>query len=275
MQKFSDALRAEGKTISFVPTMGFLHEGHASLLSMGRKKADILVLSIFVNPSQFGPNEDLDSYPRNLEGDLGIAEKYGVDAVFTPKPSDIYPEGYETYINVEKIPEHLCGLSRPGHFRGVATVVAKLFNMVKPHFAFFGQKDFQQLAVIRRMATDLNFDIDIIGAPIIREADGLAMSSRNSYLAPDQRKSALCLYQAILRVQEMISAGEKRVSEIIKEAERIIRMQPCAEIDYLAVVDPETFNDVSVIDRPGLFALAVKIGSTRLIDNTLLVPPGS
>lgn len=275
MQAFSNSMRAEGKTISFVPTMGFLHEGHASLLSMGRAKADILVLSIFVNPSQFGPNEDLDAYPRNLEGDFAIAEKEGVDAIFTPKPGDIYPEGYQTYVNLEKLPDHLCGLSRPGHFRGVATVVAKLFNMVKPHFAIFGQKDFQQLAVIKRMVLDLDFDIEIIGAPIVREADGLAKSSRNSYLTAGQRKSSLCLYQAICKAKDMVAAGVNKTSEIIFEIEKIIKNQPEAKIDYLAMVDPDTFEDVTGLDKPCLFALAVIIGSTRLIDNTILAPSGS
>lgn len=274
MQAFSNSVRAEGKTIAFVPTMGFLHAGHASLLGLGRKKADVLVLSIFVNPSQFGPNEDLDAYPRNLEGDFAIAEKEGVDAVFTPKPGDIYPEGYQTYINLEKLTDHLCGLSRPGHFRGVATVVAKLFNMVKPHFAFFGQKDFQQLAVIKRMVADLDFDIEVIGAPILRESDGLAMSSRNSYLTEEQRKSSLCLYQAICKAHDLVTSGIKNASAIVSEAERIIKTQPGARIDYLAVVDQDTFEDVSILDKPCLFALAVIIGSTRLIDNTILAPSG-
>ena len=272
MQAYSNSVRAEGKTISFVPTMGFLHQGHASLLELGRKKADVLVLSIFVNPSQFGVNEDLDAYPRNLEGDLAIAERCGVDAVFTPKPSDIYPEGYETYISLESLPDHLCGLSRPGHFRGVATVVAKLFNIVKPHFSFFGQKDFQQLAVIKRMVKDLDFDVDVIGAPIIREADGLAMSSRNSYLKPDQRKSALCLFEAIRMAEKMVSEGTKNARDIISEAEKIISSRPEAVVDYLSVVNPDTFEDERILDKPCLFALAVKIGSTRLIDNTVLVP---
>lgn len=272
MQAYSNSVRAEGKTISFVPTMGFLHQGHASLLELGRKKADVLVLSIFVNPSQFGANEDLDAYPRNLEGDLAIAERCGVDAVFTPKPSDIYPDGYETYISLESLPDHLCGLSRPGHFRGVATVVAKLFNIVKPHFSFFGQKDFQQLAVIKRMVKDLDFDVDVIGAPIIREADGLAMSSRNSYLKPDQRRSALCLFEAIRMAEKMVSEGTKNARDIISEAEKIISSRPEAVVDYLSVVNPDTFEDERILDKPCLFALAVKIGSTRLIDNTVLVP---
>lgn len=272
MQAYSNSVRTEGKTISFVPTMGFLHQGHASLLELGRKKADVLVLSIFVNPSQFGANEDLDAYPRNLEGDLAIAERCGVDAVFTPKPSDIYPDGYETYISLESLPDHLCGLSRPGHFRGVATVVAKLFNIVKPHFSFFGQKDFQQLAVIKRMVKDLDFDVDVIGAPIIREADGLAMSSRNSYLKPDQRKSALCLFEAIRMAEKMVSEGTKNARDIISEAEKIISSRPEAVVDYLSVVNPDTFEDERILDKPCLFALAVKIGSTRLIDNTVLVP---
>lgn len=279
MHRFSDSVRAEGKTIAFVPTMGFLHKGHASLLELGRKKADVLVLSIFVNPSQFGPNEDLDAYPRNLDGDLAIAEKEGVNAVFTPTPSSMYPRGFQTYINLETLPDHLCGLSRPGHFRGVATVVAKLFNIVKPHYAFFGQKDFQQLAVIKRMAADLDFNIEIIGAPIVREPDGLAMSSRNTYLGPSERHSALCLSGAIKKADDMLGSGIRKSSEIIKAAEDIIMKEsesnPEISIDYLAIVDPDTFDNMPEINKQALFALAVKIGKTRLIDNTILASAGS
>lgn len=281
MHRFSESVRAEGKTIAFVPTMGFLHKGHASLLELGRKKADVLVLSIFVNPTQFGANEDLDAYPRNLEGDLAIAEKEGVDAVFTPTPATMYPKGFQTYINLESLPDHLCGLSRPGHFRGVATVVAKLFNLVKPHYAFFGQKDFQQLAVIKRMVTDLDFNIEIIGAPIIREADGLAMSSRNTYMTPPERQSALCLYRAIQKARELVSSGTVQTEIVLKTAEETILGESdknpdiSISIDYLAIVDPDTFDDVAEIKGQALFALAVKIGNTRLIDNTILAPAGS
>ncbi len=279
MHRFSDSVRAEGKTIAFVPTMGFLHKGHASLLELGRKKADVLVLSIFVNPSQFGPNEDLDAYPRNLDGDLAIAEKEGVNTVFAPTPSSMYPKGFQTYINLETLPDHLCGLSRPGHFRGVATVVAKLFNIVKPHYAFFGQKDFQQLAVIKRMAADLDFNIEIIGAPIVRESDGLAMSSRNTYLSPSERHSALCLSRAIKKAHDILGSGIRKSAEIIKAAEDIIMKESESNtgisIDYLAIVDPDTFDNMPEINKQALFALAVKIGKTRLIDNTILASAGS
>lgn len=279
MHRFSDSVRAEGKTIAFVPTMGFLHKGHASLLELGRKKADVLVLSIFVNPSQFGPNEDLDAYPRNLDGDLAIAEKEGVNTVFAPTPSSMYPKGFQTYINLETLPDHLCGLSRPGHFRGVATVVAKLFNIVKPHYAFFGQKDFQQLAVIKRMAADLDFNIEIIGAPIVRESDGLAMSSRNTYLSPSERHSALCLSRAIKKGHDILGSGIRKSAEIIKAAEDIIMKESESNtgisIDYLAIVDPDTFDNMPEINKQALFALAVKIGKTRLIDNTILASAGS
>lgn len=279
MHRFSDSVRAEGKTIAFVPTMGFLHKGHASLLELGRKKADVLVLSIFVNPSQFGPNEDLDAYPRNLDGDLAIAEKEGVNTVFAPTPSSMYPKGFQTYINLETLPDHLCGLSRPGHFRGVATVVAKLFNIVKPHYAFFGQKDFQQLAVIKRMVADLDFNIEIIGAPIVRESDGLAMSSRNTYLSPSERHSALCLSRAIKKAHDILGSGIRKSAEIIKAAEDIIMKESESNtgisIDYLAIVDPDTFDNMPEINKQALFALAVKIGKTRLIDNTILASAGS
>jgi pantoate--beta-alanine ligase len=272
MQLCVENLRREGRRIAFVPTMGFLHEGHLSLIRIGRKAADTLVASIFVNPAQFGPGEDFDTYPRDLERDLQLLKQEGVDIVFTPDKSQLYPDNYQTYIKLDHLPQHLCGISRPVFFTGVATVVAKLFNIVKPHLVVFGEKDYQQLLIIRRMVQDLNMDIEIIGAPIVRETDGLAMSSRNNYLTPEQRPAARTLYQSLTRATELVKKGVRDAAHIISEAQQIIGAYPDAEIDYLAVCDPETLDDVQKIDHPALMALAVKIGGTRLIDNTILDP---
>ena len=214
MQQAMLQLKRDGKRIVFVPTMGFLHEGHASLLREGRTRGDILVLSIFVNPTQFGPNEDLDKYPRNLEGDCALAESCGTDYVFAPTASGMYPDGFQTTVSLGPLTEPLCGASRPGHFNGVAVVVTKLFGIVQPDLALFGKKDFQQLAIIRQMSSDLNLAVEIVGMPIVREPDGLAMSSRNSYLTPEQRCQALCLYRAILKVRELFAAGETGVERL-------------------------------------------------------------
>ncbi|SHI75096.1 pantothenate synthetase [Desulfatibacillum alkenivorans DSM 16219] len=268
----SEAVRLEGKTIAFVPTMGYLHEGHLSLLKKGRSLCDYLVLSIFVNPTQFGPNEDLDAYPRDEERDQKVAREAGVDAIFMPNNEMMYGPNYQTYVALEKLPYHLCGLSRPVHFRGVATVVTKLFNIVRPHTAIFGEKDFQQLAVIRQMVKDLDFGIEIIGGPTVREPDGLAMSSRNAYLTPEQRKDAAALYKSLNQAQEMVSAGEKSAAAILEKASETILAVPGAEIDYAKLCDPATLDDVEAIAGPALMALAVKIGATRLIDNKVLEP---
>ena len=272
MQKRQEAIRLSGKRIAFVPTMGFLHKGHESLLVEGRKRGDDLVLSIFVNPTQFGPSEDLSTYPRNIEGDLAIAEKNGVDAVFLPDSADIYIPGHQTTVNLEFLPGFLCGLSRPGHFKGVATVVSKLFNIVKPHVAIFGEKDFQQLAVIRRMTMDLNFDIEIVGAPTVRETDGLAMSSRNAYLSAEQRRTALCLIESLRNARDLVRNGLTNPEEIIRRSSDIISSYPETSVDYLALCDPLTLESVTVITGPVLFAMAVKVGNTRLIDNMILEP---
>jgi pantoate--beta-alanine ligase len=270
MQRFSDLKRKKGRSIAFVPTMGFLHEGHLSLMKKGREIADIVVASIFVNPAQFGPNEDLASYPRNIEGDLKQLKKEVVDIVFLPNEKEIYPYGFQTYVELINLPNHLCGLSRPVFFRGITSVVSKLFNIVKPHYAVFGNKDYQQLLVIKQMVKDLNFDIEIVGVPIVREKDGLAMSSRNSYLNPEQRIHALSLYRSLTRAGEILQTGEKISSKIIDEATAIIKSYPDTEIDYIKICDPETLCDMEIIDRPALMALAVKIGKTRLIDNIIL-----
>lgn len=270
MQQAVLALKRSGKRIAFVPTMGFLHEGHASLLREGRKRGDILVLSIFVNPTQFGPNEDLGSYPRNLEGDCTLAQACGVDLLFAPTAAGMYPPGFQTTISLGPLTEPLCGASRPGHFNGVAVVVTKLFGIVQPDVALFGRKDYQQLAIIRQMTIDLNLPIEIIGMPIVREADGLAMSSRNSYLSAEQRQQALCLFRATQQVRELFASGECSAERLLAEARRQIESVPSAVIDYLELRDGTTLALATKASKGTLLALAVKIGSTRLIDNTVL-----
>jgi len=269
MSKLSDEIRKKGEVISFVPTMGYLHQGHISLINEGRKRGNKLVVSIYVNPTQFGPNEDLSRYPQDFEGDFKKCEDASVDIIFYPDNSQMYPDGYKTYVNVEDLTENLCGASRPGHFKGVTTIVAKLFNIVKPHIAIFGEKDFQQLAVIRQMINDLNMNIEIVGMPIFREDDGLAMSSRNAYLSPEERKGALILYKTIGLVKELCNNGENDASRILKQAEIFIKLEPLAVIDYLKICDSESLKDVDKVGEETLFALAVKIGRTRLIDNYL------
>lgn len=268
----TDAARCAGRRVVFVPTMGFLHEGHLALMHEAKRHGDFLVVSIFVNPAQFGPNEDLEKYPRNLTGDLAMCESAGCGVVYTPTAKSMYDEGFETYVSLSDLPNHLCGLSRPGHFRGVATVVAKLFNTVRPHAAVFGEKDFQQLAVIRRMVKDLDFFIDIVGLPTVREADGLAKSSRNSYLSADERKRAIVLYKSLGFAKEAVDAGEQDAFAIIsRETDRILAVKG-TEIDYVAICDPDTLEDMNTLDRPAVMALAVKLGNTRLIDNMMLFP---
>ena len=270
MQAISRAARNGGKAIALVPTMGFLHAGHASLMHVGRKQADLLVVSIFVNPTQFGVGEDFNSYPRDLERDSQVARTAGVDIIFAPLASDMYPGGYQTYVSVEELTKPLCGASRPGHFRGVTTVVAKLFNIVMPNLAFFGRKDYQQLAVIRRMAADLNMDVKVVGMPLIREVDGLAMSSRNAYLNETQRESALCLNRALSAAREAYLGGERTVAALRDDVLRIINAVPEAMIDYVEFLDGDSLAELKVVDDHTLLALAVKIGPVRLIDNCIL-----
>jgi len=270
MQQWSCAAREAGKKIAFVPTMGFLHEGHVALMREGKGMGDYLVVSIFVNPTQFGVNEDYEDYPRNLEGDTEKVSSAGGNIIFAPSVKEMYPSGYQTFVAVEKVTQNLCGASRPTHFQGVTTVVAKLFNIVKPHVAIFGEKDYQQLVTIRQMTRDLNFDIEIIGMPTIREEDGLAMSSRNQYLSSEERKQALCLFNALNQVEKLFQGGEKNAKILIDCAAEIIRVQPAAAIDYVKVCHPETIEDLERIDDRALIALAVKIGKTRLIDNRTL-----
>ncbi len=270
MQGFSEALRLQGKRISFVPTMGYLHDGHLKLMEEGRKRGDCLVISIYVNPTQFSPNEDLDKYPRDFERDEQLARNVGVDVIFYPSNEEMYPAPYHTYVSVEDITSNLCGLSRPMHFRGVATICAKLFNVVKPHVAIFGRKDFQQLVVIRRMVTDLNMDLEVIGIPTVREVDGLAMSSRNAYLKDGERESALSLSRSLKLASDLYHRGERNAGTIIHEVEGFIKRHPGATIDYVKICDVDTMADVeSVEGKRSVLALAVWIGTPRLIDNYL------
>jgi len=270
MQQKAEELRLAGKVLGFVPTMGFFHEGHLELMRVARKHCDVVIISIFVNPMQFGPKEDLTAYPRDLEGDLAKARQVGVDIAFVPTVDQIYPEDFESRVSVEKVTKPLCGLSRPTHFDGVTTIVAKLFNITKPHLAVFGQKDYQQLTVISRMVKDLNMDLQILGVPTYREPDGLAMSSRNSYLNAEERKSALCLKKSLDLAREMVSKGETQSAAIKKAIEDLVRSQPYTQIDYVNLCDPFTLDDVDTLTGETLLALAVRVGKTRLIDNCVL-----
>jgi pantoate--beta-alanine ligase len=271
MQALSQQIRLAGRSIGLVPTMGFFHEGHLELMRVARRHADTVVVSIFVNPTQFGAGEDLNAYPRDMEGDLTQADAVGVDHVFVPTAGDMYPEGFQTRVCVDDLTRFLCGPSRPGHFDGVATVVAKLFLITRPHLAVFGQKDYQQLAVISRMARDLNMDIQIIGVPTVREPDGLAMSSRNSYLSPEERKAALCLNASLALAQDMVRAGETEAAVVLKAVEQHIRQEPLAHMDYAHLCDPVTLEDLQNVKEESLLALAVIVGKARLIDNRVLV----
>jgi len=264
------AVKSRGETICLVPTMGYLHKGHTDLMRMGRNLADHLFISIFVNPTQFAPNEDLAKYPRDFERDRALCVEAGVECIFHPSPEEMYPAGYATYVNVEGITETLCGRSRPTHFRGVTTVVAKLFNICEPDVSVFGEKDYQQLAVIRRMVRDLDMGVRIVAHPTVREDDGLAMSSRNAYLSADQRTSALVLSRALAHAADLVLKGERDASKLRKAASEMIASTPGAIIDYVEIVHPDTLQFVDFIDGSAVMALAVKFGTTRLIDNTVL-----
>lgn len=273
MQQTAFALKQEGKRIGFVPTMGFLHEGHMSLMRIARPEVDVLVTSIFVNPTQFSPNEDLDAYPRDMERDTRLCREVGVDIIFYPTPPEMYAPDHTVYIVENHLSSGLCGTSRPIHFRGVLTVVAKLFNVVRPDLAVFGQKDAQQFRLIQQMTRDLNFPIDIIAGPIIREPDGLAMSSRNAYLSEEERQQATCLYASLQRAQEMFDQGQRWSEGFRNEIEEIIkRAAPASRIDYIEIVDQKTFQPVSRIEAVTLVALAVFFEKARLIDNLVLRP---
>lgn len=274
MQRISLDARHQGRTIALVPTMGYLHEGHASLMRAGRQRGDLLVTSIFVNPTQFGVGEDFDKYPRDMDRDCAIATASGVDVIFAPTATAMYPAGYQTYVDVERLTLPLCGASRPGHFRGVTTVVCKLFGIVQPHLALFGRKDYQQLAVIRQMTIDLNLPVEIVGMPIVRETDGLAMSSRNAYLSPTERHSALCLSRSLVAAQAAFASGEHRAAQLHAVIAATIAAEAAAVVDYIELRDGVTLEPVERADRHTLVALAVKIGKTRLIDNCILGEAG-
>jgi len=272
MQRWSEAARRRGETIAFVPTMGFLHEGHLSLMREGRQRASLMASSLFVNPTQFGPNEDFSRYPRNFEGDCAMMRQVPVDVLFAPEPDVMFPRGSQTWVEVTEMTGGLCGAHRPGHFRGVTTVVAKLFNIVKPHIALFGEKDYQQFRAIERMVEDLNFDIQIVPVPTIREPDGLAMSSRNAYLSPDQRRQALALSGALRAAAAAFKAGARDPHELVQAARRSLEGTPEVQVEYVEAVDARTLENVARIERPVVVAIAARLGPTRLIDNMVFAP---
>ncbi|WP_165062531.1 pantoate--beta-alanine ligase [Adlercreutzia sp. ZJ154] len=259
--------RTSGHTVALVPTMGYLHAGHESLMDAARAACGKVVVSVFVNPIQFGPNEDYDSYPRDLDHDAAICETHGVDLIFHPEVQEMYPEGFATYVSADALAETLCGASRPGHFRGVCTVVNKLFNIVQPNMAFFGQKDAQQLAIIKRMVRDLNMNVQVVGCPIVREEDGLAKSSRNTYLSTEERQAALVLSRAVKKGYAAVEAGERNAAKLKQLMSDVLSAEPLARIDYLEVVDGLTMQPIDTINESVLVAMAVYIGNTRLIDN--------
>ncbi len=272
MRDRAEDLRRDGRRICVVPTMGYLHEGHLSLLREGRKRCDVLILTIFVNPTQFGPGEDLKRYPRDEAGDLAKARACGIDLAFCPDDAAMYAEGYQTRVSVSELSRPLCGVARPGHFGGVATIVAKLFNNTKPHVAVFGEKDFQQLALIRRMTRDLDFDIEIVGVPIVREAGGLAMSSRNAYLDEAQRGQALALSKGLAAARERFESGERSAEALVSAARAVVDAAPLGRVDYVELRDADSLAAIDRVEAPAVLAMAVFFGTTRLIDNTVLAP---
>lgn len=270
MQSACRAARREGKTVGLVPTMGALHEGHLSLVRSARAQADVVVVSIFVNPLQFGPKEDFSKYPRTFETDCAKLLAEGVDLVFAPTPGEMYPQGASTVVHVEGLSKRLDGRSRPGHFQGVTTVVAKLFEIVRPDLAFFGQKDAAQVAVIRKMVHDLNMDMQVVICPIVREKDGLAMSSRNAYLSTEQRKQALCLHRSLEAVHELVKKGETSAKSLVTAGKSCIAEEPGAKLDYFEIVNPDTLEPVKKVSSGALIAVAAWVGETRLIDNFVI-----
>jgi pantoate--beta-alanine ligase len=272
MKEYARASRAEGLVIGLVPTMGALHEGHTALVARAKQDCLRVIASVFVNPKQFGPKEDYAKYPRDLEKDAKTLGEAGVDVLFAPEAADVYPDGFRTYVNVEGISERLEGRSRPGHFRGVSTVVLKLFEIVQPHFAYFGRKDAQQVRIISEMVRDLNLDAGIVVCPVIREADGLALSSRNAYLTAGERKAATVLHRALLAARDELSAGVRDALQLQSTMRRILEAEPLARVDYAEIVSADTFEPVIRVARPCYAVLAVFIGKTRLIDNLLIEP---
>jgi len=272
MQRWSETARRRGETLAFVPTMGFLHEGHLTLMREGRKRATRLASSLFVNPTQFGPHEDFSRYPRNFDRDCEMMRTVPVDVLFAPEPEVMFPAGSQTWIEATEVTKGLCWDHRPGHFRGVTTVVAKLFNIVKPHLALFGEKDFQQLRAIQRMVIDLNFDLEIVPVPTVREPDGLAMSSRNAYLSPQERQSALALSRALRVAGECVRECERDTAQVARAARAVLERTPGVEIEYVAAVNSETLKPMEKLDRAIVVAIAARVGKTRLIDNAVLTP---
>lgn len=270
VRKYVKQERRAGKTIGFVPTMGYLHQGHLTLMKEAKKDNDIVIVSIFVNPTQFGPTEDYEQYPRNLEYDATLAKEVGVDIIFAPEVEEVYLKGAVTTVRVDGLTDRLCGASRAGHFDGVCTIVSKLFNIVNPDKAYFGQKDAQQVLVIKKMVADLNFDLEIITVSIVREADGLAMSSRNKYLNQKEREAALVLYRSLQLAEQLVAAGETDAKLIKEEIIKLINQEPLAKIDYVEIVNQDNLEDINKIQGEILIALAVYIGETRLIDNLML-----
>jgi len=272
MQRWSESARRRGETIAFVPTMGFLHEGHLTLMREGRKRASLLASSLFVNPTQFGPNEDFSRYPRDFERDCALMRLVPVDVLFAPEPEVMYPRGSQSWVEVTEMTKGLCGAHRPTHFRGVTTVVAKLFNIVKPHLALFGEKDYQQLRTIERMVLDLNFDVEIVPVPTVREPDGLAMSSRNAYLSSENRKRALALNGALRAAGEVFRAGARDPRQLVEAALRWLDNTPAVQVEYIEALDAKTLEQVERIEHPVVVAIAARVGTTRLIDNAVLSP---
>jgi pantoate--beta-alanine ligase len=272
MKEYARGARAEGRAIGLVPTMGALHEGHTALVARARKECSRVIASVFVNAKQFGPKEDYKKYPRDLEKDAKTLGEAGVDVLFAPEAADVYPDGFRTYVNVEGISERLEGRSRPGHFRGVSTVVLKLFEIVQPHFAYFGRKDAQQVRIISEMAHDLNLDAEIVVCPVVREADGLALSSRNAYLSKEERKAATVLHRALAAARGELSAGNRDAMQLQTAMRRILEAEPLANIDYAEIVSADTFEPAMRVARPSYAVLAVFIGKTRLIDNLWIEP---
>jgi len=275
MQQLAETARSKGERIALVPTMGYLHEGHLSLMREGRRRGTMVVASIFVNPTQFGANEDFTRYPRDLERDCALMCTVPVDVLFAPQAADMYPANSQTWVEVTKLTQGLCGRHRPGHFRGVATVVAKLFNIVKPHVALFGEKDYQQLRTIQQMVRDLNMDLEIVPMATVREPDGLAMSSRNAYLSAAERKTALSLSRALAAARTALTAGANTAAELASAATAVLAREPGVEIEYVEAVDAESLDPVGAVERPVVVAIAARVGKVRLIDNAVLTPEPS
>ncbi len=273
MKEISAQGRLAGKTIVLVPTMGFFHEGHLSLMREGRRRGDLLVISLFVNPTQFGPNEDFKNYPRDFERDRRMAEGVGTDILFAPEAGEMYPPDHQTFVRVEKVTQNLCGRSRPTHFQGVTTVVTMLFEIVMPHVAIFGEKDYQQLVTIKQMVRDLHMNVEVMGMPTVREADGLAMSSRNTHLLPEERKAALSLYRSLQKAKDLLQKGERDADRILQEMKGILQSEPLVKIDYAQICDARTLEDLNRVEGDVVVALAAYLGKTRLIDNLVFRNP--